>query len=606
MRLIRRKCYNLLYHNKYTLSMGIIKYFIDMTSLTLLNYAGSIYLNLAERINDVRNEYNKTLEIMNSKIRTLSIMERCNFNGFQTFESFKLRLNAKSFSRILVLNKNNSMKSWNKRIMKEIRKWQKNKGIRPLKDDWNDIYRKFPKKVKYDLLWIWYHDAVRIKTMDSAMYYKGNYVERREYPYIPDEIPKCIQFIPFEQKWMDNMMKKGIIYFVVDGSVYFHDKDPKSHIYGYGGCALSIYYNNNKIDEILLPKSIRTHINVMELYILYATFKWMNNKNNYDIIHHADGAVIISDSQNCLKILSQENISNDDILISIYKDIVEEMNKLKDLNLNDKFIKIYWVESHEESKINNDVDLKAKEAAKMVKEKHNLDDDEKDWLAPNSLISYNTIKAEIKYKADRYDAELWYQFKLEKINKFGEHYWKWNIPWNPKKYAEVIPFLNRLENDIRIMLMTGSLPVNVYMVYKANNFNYEPWCEHWECNNGNIQTQESIEHILFDCPDIRYKKQREIMIRRIKKEYDDFDNLIIDEKKKLNFCEKRNDEKYVKQFIFPSFRLKIEQRVKIIKSICCYIKNTRYDLIKRYKEGNCIKNNNDKHIFKYGNNENVD
>ncbi len=152
--------------------------------------------------------------------------------------------------------------------------------------------------------------------------------------------------------------------------------------------------------------------------------------------------------------------------------------------------------------------------------------------------------------------------------------------------------------------MTGHLPVNVYMVYKANNYNYEPWCEYWECDDGNNQIQESIEHILFDCPDIRYKEHRELMIKRVKKEYDDFDKIIIEDKKKLKFKDNRNDENYVKQFIYPPLRLKIEQRVQIIKSLCCFIKNTRYDLIKRYKEGNCIRNNNEKYINKYGNNEN--
>ena len=68
MQQIRQKCYKLVRHNKYKMSMDVIRYFIQQTSLVLLNYGGSTYLNLAKNMKDMFNEYKKTVKIMNGHI----------------------------------------------------------------------------------------------------------------------------------------------------------------------------------------------------------------------------------------------------------------------------------------------------------------------------------------------------------------------------------------------------------------------------------------------------------------------------------------------------------------------------------------------------------
>ena len=64
-------------HNKCPISASVIHFFIKQTSLVLLNYAGSIYLNLARSIKDVEREYNKTIRTLNHNFQAC---QTCAFN----------------------------------------------------------------------------------------------------------------------------------------------------------------------------------------------------------------------------------------------------------------------------------------------------------------------------------------------------------------------------------------------------------------------------------------------------------------------------------------------------------------------------------------------
>ena len=70
--------------------------------------------------------------------------------------------------------------------------------------------------------------------------------------------------------------------------------------------------------------------------------------------------------------------------------------------------------------------------------------------------------------------------------------------------------------------------------------------------------------------------------------------------RKYSLCMNMDDKNYMKQFIFPSFKFNIKQRVTIIKTICYYIKMTRPDIVRRYQTGLCKRIKDSEHIKKYG------
>ena len=62
-----------------------------------------------------------------------------------------------------------------------------------------------------------------------------------------------------------------IIYIMI--KIYYMNKDPESHIYGAGGGTITTYINNKITNRDILPITNRTHINIMELLMLYNTLK---------------------------------------------------------------------------------------------------------------------------------------------------------------------------------------------------------------------------------------------------------------------------------------------------------------------------------------------
>ena len=75
----------------------------------------------------------------------------------------------------------------------------------------------------------------------------------------------------------------------------------------------------------------------------------------------------------------------------------------------------------------------------------------------------------------------------------------------------------------------------------------------------------------------------------------------MDDKEKYEiFITNPKEEKYMKQFVFPSFEFSIQKRVRIIKAICDYIKKTKPDIIKRYQMGKCMRIKDEEYIKKYG------
>ena len=194
-------------------------------------------------------------------------------------------------------------------------------------------------------------------------------------------------------------------------------------------------------------------------------FKWINT-TNMDLINNINGINIISDSQNCIKLIQQSIYPKDEKLIKLHKKICKELESTKINNLPNGFIKINWVQSHANGKYNNEVDTYAKIAALLVLYIADNDRDENYLMNPNNYIAYNTIKKEIKYKIKNIEKNKWNNYKYQRKNdeNWSNHNYKWNIPYT-MKYAKELIYLTKNQNNIRIMIYTNHLPLN-YFNYK--------------------------------------------------------------------------------------------------------------------------------------------
>ena len=144
----------------------------------------------------------------------------------------------------------------------------------------------------------------------------------------------------------------------------------------------------------------------------------------------------------------------------------QEINRIRNKRYEKETIHIYWVHSHDISKMNQKVDNAAKEASNMVMVNHSMTG-KINLLCPNSYISQQTIKAEINYRTMKYDDSKWSTYKYMKKETYGAHYYNLNISWNPKKYSDEMQYMDGNENIIRLMLLTNQIPTNWFMVHEA-------------------------------------------------------------------------------------------------------------------------------------------
>ena len=327
--------------------------------------------NIANNIKDIRNEYHKTIKVMNGKLHTVSIIESCNFNGFRTFVAALLNMNAKAFMRILTVNESSAMVVWKKRINTERKPWQQRHQMILNKDN---IQQMIPKDKKLDLLRIYFSAAYQLQLTDIITYQDGRYIPRNPIPYIPMIMPKSIKYHIDDNPWRDEYMEKNNIIIAIDGSVHYDEEDPRGQIHGYGSCALQVYYNDY-IEPVFTQKlsvSNRTHINIMEIEAMVAAFQWINNHKNQITMQQAAAIKIVSDSRNTLQIMAQNYIPKDDAIIRAANELNHHLKVVEAAHYPHEFITIYWTKSHSDSKINKKVDTQAKTAAEYVQNNYPL------------------------------------------------------------------------------------------------------------------------------------------------------------------------------------------------------------------------------------------
>ena len=89
----------------------------------------------------------------------------------------------------------------------------------------------------------------------------------KDIDHMPNDIPPFLQFMDYEQNWKDENMNNEDLHIFSDAAAYYDDdkNDLRSHIYGNGGRAITIYHQKKMFKRIIFPLSSRTHTNTNEL-----------------------------------------------------------------------------------------------------------------------------------------------------------------------------------------------------------------------------------------------------------------------------------------------------------------------------------------------------
>ncbi len=95
--------------NQIDLNVYVGKIIIETTANILINYAAVVYLNLSIDTNELENQYIRNIKPLNNKIWNASDLCRLNFNGFDTFQTRKVKLNAKAFTKFLKNHDNHGL-----------------------------------------------------------------------------------------------------------------------------------------------------------------------------------------------------------------------------------------------------------------------------------------------------------------------------------------------------------------------------------------------------------------------------------------------------------------------------------------------------------------
>ena len=320
-------------------------------------------------------------------------------------------------------------------------------------------------------------------------------------------------------------------------------------VYGLGGGGIEVYYDKNKIDIIMLPISTRTQINTAELLMINIVLeyigdkRWTNKGINTDDIERI---IIITDSQNCLNLLQQRDHTNDEVMIRIMQNVENQYAKIEQ-EWESEFIQLYWVQSHHISRINNDVDEVAKIASKFLQiigwdEQITTEYNHQPitTMLPYEFISYQQMKKEVKQKALLLQYKRWNQYKYnKKDDDWGQHLRQWRITGKKEWYQDELKYLNKWQNQMRILLYTAKLPTNVYLHFNLGQDNISEFCEC--CDFGGMRREDTIGHRIKDCV------ANLEAIQQLRNNVKNWHTIA-----KMGFNEDDTDEEYLKQFIFPA------------------------------------------------------
>ena len=162
------------------------------------------------------------------------------------------------------------------------------------------------------------------------------------------------------------------------------------------------------------------------------------------------------------------------------------------------------------------------------------------------------MKKEVKQKTQMYQLKIWNKYKYnKKDDDWGQHLRKWKIKGSKRWYQEELRYLNKQQNQMRILLYTGKLPTNSFLHYNLKQEQVSEFCEC--CDFGGTRREDTIRHRINDC--IANTEQIQGLREEVKKWY------MIAGKE---FKNDTTDPEYIKQFIFPEINDPYI-RMKIVK-----------------------------------------
>ena len=141
----------------------------------------------------------------------------------------------------------------------------------------------------------WYLSAIKLRIQDTSTINQQPFLPNTPIQHVPHDIPQFIHFIPFNKPWNDEDVKSSELYAFIDASVHYMDDnpDPRSHIYGNGGGAVTIYYNYQLIHSWMYPISTRNNFNTMELIQFEKIFLIINNQQQHTNLNRSNQSIAI-------------------------------------------------------------------------------------------------------------------------------------------------------------------------------------------------------------------------------------------------------------------------------------------------------------------------
>eukprot|EP01083_Nonionella_stella_P151691 485183_1 len=574
--------------NRLNLRMDVVKEMIETVMLVHLNYSGPILLPLIsdELKQKLSEQYYRCITLMIGEIRFLNHAEIAMFNGFKIFSTKCEEILAKQFSRFMRSHRNNYLHDLVPKYMKTFTRFDdRNRCNIRLSDDQIDhchFRRALNAKERTDVIWSWYQNARVLKTDDSKLYQYGMMIPLKDKIATPHcSIPNNIKVRKKEDGWKDEEITENhrrdhnALYIASDGSVYYDDKRKK--MYGKGGGALTIYEHNSSyiccpsttpmdclsiLSTTTLPISTRTHINVCEFIMVLTALQWITAHDEWLDDNEIDAIYVLTDSENCKNIINLKSIPKDEAInaqmIQLYE-LYKKMHTMEWCGM----IEIIWVKAHDKNELNNEVDIMAKSAAVRVDTLAEFIDKDgaMKGFFPNNFIGYQTVKAEIKFKARLRDEGFWNGMKRGLKNEaHGCHLYLWNIRLATSTTIKELAFYTLTQNQVRILLYTAKFPTRVYL-QELTSQDVEIACEFCDLDD----EIEDLGHLLCVCP--TYAHARRMNHRAMEMIYKEHNDEMKADGREEYTCHQTNQDKmsvdYIKQFLFPPTFVSIQRRARL-------------------------------------------
>ena len=312
--------------------------------------------------------------------------------------------------------------------------------------------------------------------------------------------------------------------------------------------------------------------------------------------------IIVSDSQNCINKMNHRGSGKDDALIAAHERADNALHQLHRHRFPTNFINLRWVRSHTASRYNDEADRFAKVAASFVTLRRETSRG-RPPLNPTQYIGLTTAKGEAKALIQRKAAEKWIEYRREKYDdpqSTAPHLFAWKVPYF-RDYEKELVYLNDIEADVRMMLYTNNLPLNMWLSHhnegkrsrRYNRATRTRCCSHCKAlkvaelggddDDINMADGEELDediwetpgHLILDCP--QFDKERAAMLATVDavQRAHNLEAKDAVDLKPIEFEQNIKDPMFLKQMVFPQGQMRIGHRMLILKAVIRFIIRTK-------------------------------